>query len=136
MRVRHATSRTTVTATAAVAVLLGVRLPHRAGAQTAAADGQVTLPVSADWPRGEPVVAAGCTGRAVRRITGGTSGSGMALSKDSSTEELTVHSVSSGTAHRRAYRKEIMPAGLGGQEGIAVSPDGNEIVTAGGVEAS
>ncbi|WP_369386332.1 hypothetical protein AB5J72_00970 [Streptomyces sp. CG1] len=40
--------------------------------------------------------------------------------------------ISSGTAQKRACRKQIMPDSLGGQEDLAVSPDGKEIVTADG----
>ncbi len=253
MRVRHATSRTAVTATSAVVVLLGCVCLSG----SAAADSQGTLPISADWPRGEmvvdgvhrhvfisdpktdSVVVADYTGKAVGRIVGETGGDGMVLSQDSGTlyvalpgadaisavdtvtfkvtaryatgahtapldlalaggklwfgygeyareggnigsldlsgavpvvtldqsggvpwesapqltttpggdrgvlvagskdrspEELAVYDVSSGTAQRRAYRKEIMPESLGGQEDLAVSPDGNEIVSADGVE--
>lgn len=257
MRVRHATSRTAATAASAVAVLLGSACLTGTAAQTAAADSQATLPVSADRPRGEmvvdgvhrhvfisdpksdSVVVADYAGKAVGRITGETGGTGMVLSEDSSTlyvalpgadaisavdtvtfketaryatgartapldlafaggrlwfgygayaqgggnigsldlsgvepavtldqsggvpwesapqlttapgrdqgvlvagnkdrspEELAVYDVSSGTAHKRAYRKRIMPDSLGGQEDLAVSPDGNEIVTADGVD--
>ncbi|MFM9442676.1 Ig-like domain repeat protein [Streptomyces acidiscabies] len=254
MRVRHATSRTAATATSAVAVLLGCACLTGAGAQSAVADSLGTLPISADWPRGEmvvdgvhrhvfisdpktdSVVVADYTGRAVGRIAGETGGTGMVLSQDSATlyvalpgadaisavdtvtfketaryatgahtapldlafaggrlwfgygayargggnigsldlsgaepavtldqsggvpwesapqlttgpdgvlvagnkdrspEELAVYDVSSGTARQRAYRKQIMPDSLGGQEDLAVSPDGNEIVTADGVD--
>ncbi|MFB7502110.1 YncE family protein [Streptomyces broussonetiae] len=253
MRVRHANSRAAATGTAALAILLGSVGLAGAGAQTAAADSRATLPVSADWPRGEmavdgvhhyvfisdpksnSVVVADYTGKAVGRITGETSGTGMALSEDSSTlyialpdadaisavntvtlketaryatgahtgpldlafaggklwfsygkyaqgggnigsldlsgaepvvtldqsggvpwesapqltaaqgvlvagnkdrspEELAVYDVSSGTAQKRAYRKQIMPDSLGGQEDLAVSPDGKEIVSADGTD--
>ncbi|MET8981441.1 Ig-like domain repeat protein [Streptomyces sp. NPDC004539] len=257
MRVRHATSRTAATATSTVAVLLGCACLTGAGAQAAAADSQATLPISADWPRGEmvvdgvhrrvfisdpktdSVVVADYTGKTAGRITGEAGSAGMVLSEDSSTlyvalpdadaisavdtvtlketaryatgadtapldlalaggklwfgygayargggnigsldlsgtgpavtldqsggvpwesapqlttapgggggvlvagnkdrspEEIAVYDVSSGTAQQRAYRKEIMPETLAGQEDLAVSPDGREIVTADGVE--
>ncbi|WP_416970446.1 YncE family protein [Streptomyces sp. 4F14] len=255
MRVRHATSRTAVTAATALAILSGSVCLTGAGAQTAAADSRATLPISADWPRGEmvvdgvhrhvfisdpktgSVVVADYTGKAVARITGETGGTGLALSKDSATlyvalpdadaisavdtvtfketaryatgantapldlalagdrlwfgygayargggnlgsldlsgpeptvtldqsggvpwesapqlttgggvllagskdrspEELTVYDISSGTAQQRAHRTEIMPESLGGQEDLAVSPDGDEIITANGTEDS
>ncbi|MFI9649959.1 Ig-like domain repeat protein [Streptomyces sp. NPDC052040] len=257
MRVRHAHARAAARGAAALAVLLGSVCLAGADAGTAAADSGATLPISADWPRGEmvvdgvhhhvfvsdpksnSVVVADYTGRTVGRITGETSGTGMALSQDSSTlyvalpdadaisavstvtlketarhstgahtgpldlaltggklwfgygryaqgggnigsldlsgaepvvtldqsggvpwesaprlttapggdrgvlvagskdaspEELAVYDVSSGTALKRAYRKQIMPESLGGQADLAVSPDGQEIVTADGVD--
>ncbi|MBX7551833.1 Ig-like domain repeat protein [Streptomyces sp. tea 10] len=253
MRVRHTNSRAATTGTAGLAILLGSVCLAGASAETAAADSRTTLPISADWPRGEmvvdgvhhsvfisdpktnSVVVADYTGKTVGRITGETSGTGMALSEDSSTlyialpdadaisavdtvtlketaryttgphtapldlafaggklwfsygayaqgggnigsldlsgvkpvvtlnqsggvpwesapqlttaqgvlvagnkdrspEELAVYDVSSGTAQKRAYRKQIMPDSLGGQEDLAVSPDGKEIVTADGTD--
>lgn len=257
MRVRHANSRPAVTGTAALAILLGSVCLVGTGVRTAAADSSATLPISADWPRGEmvvdgvhhhvfisdpktnSVVVADYTGKTVGRITAEISGTGMALSEDSSTlyvalpdadaisavdtvtlketaryatgahtapldlafaggklwfsygeyaqgggdigfldlsaakpvvtlnqsggvpwesapqltaapggdqgvlvagnkdrspEELAVYDVSSGTARKLAHRKQIMPDSLGGQEDLAVSPDGKEIVTADGVD--
>ncbi|MEU8590338.1 Ig-like domain repeat protein [Streptomyces sp. NPDC048664] len=257
MRVRHARSRATATGTAALAILLGSVCLAGADARSAAADSGTTLPISADWPRGEmvvdgvhhyvfisdpksgSVVVADYTGRTVGRISGETGATGMALSRDSSTlyvalpdadaisavdtatlketaryatgahtapldlaiaggklwfgygayargggdigsldlsgaqpvvtlnqsggvpwesapqlatapgdgqgvlvagnkdrspEELAVYDVSSGTAQRRAHRKQIMPDSLGGQEDLALSPDGQEIVTADGID--
>ncbi|MDX3387908.1 hypothetical protein PV682_41675 [Streptomyces niveiscabiei] len=54
--------------------------------------------------------------------------------KGRSPEGLAVCDVSSGTARKRAYREEVMPESLGGKEDLAVSPDGNEIATADGVD--